>query len=154
MDLKKLSQGEMVMGGAGVLLFIFSFFKWFGKDVSLKGLGTIASYSQNGWSSFLSLLGILLALVIVVVLVLDKFTSVQIPKLPIPLKQAYFFGSIAVAVLIVLQLLIGTSKNGVDLDRKFGVFLGTLLAIAMAVGGFLQSKEADASSGSTPPTPF
>ena len=151
-DLKKLSQGEQIMGGAGIVLFIFSFFKWFGKDFSVKGFGSVGSYSQSGWGSFLSLLGILLALVIVVVLVLQKFTTVKLPDLPISWNQAYFFASIAVAALIVLQLLVGTSKGGVDLDRKFGVYIGAIAALAMVAGGFLQSKET--AKPTAPPTSF
>lgn len=150
-DLKKLTQGEQIMGGAGVLLFIVSFLKWFGLDFKIAGV-TAASYSENAYGSFFSLIGVLLALVIVVVLILQKFTTVKLPDLPISWNQAYFFASIAVAALIVLQLLIGGSKSGTDLDRKYGVFVGALVAIAMAVGGFLQSK--DDPKSSAPPTAF
>ena len=152
MDLKKLSQGEQIMGGAGILLFVFSFLKWFGLEFKIAGFGSAGSYSENAYGSFFSLIGILLALVIVVVLILQKFTTVKLPDLPISWAQTYFFGSIAVAALIVLQLLIGGSKSGVDLDRKYGVYIGALAAIAMAVGGFLQSK--DAPKSAAPPTSF
>ena len=100
------------MGGAGVLLFIVSFLKWFGLDFKIAGV-TAASYSENAYGSFFSLIGVLLALVIVVVLILQKFTTVKLPDLPISWNQAYFFASIAVAALIVLQLLIGGSKSGI-----------------------------------------
>jgi hypothetical protein len=146
-DLSKLSLGDKVMGGSAALLFIFSFFSWFGIDVGF------ASYSENGWGSVFSLLGILIGIVILVVLILDKLTTVQLPTLPVPWKQAYFIAGIVCAVLILLQLLIGSSESGVDLDRKVGVFLGTLAALGVAAGGFLKNQEPENGS-STPPTPF
>jgi archaellum biogenesis protein FlaJ (TadC family) len=149
-DLSKLTTADRVMGVSGVLLFIFSFFKWFGKDVDL-GIAH-ASYGQSGWSSIFSLLGILVGIAIVVVLVLEKFTTVQLPKLPIPWKQAYMIAGIVCAALVLLQLLVGTSKSGVDLDRKYGVFIGTLAAIGVGVGGFLKNQEPE--QGTTPPTSF
>jgi hypothetical protein len=137
------------MGGSGVLLVLLSFLKWFGIEAKVAGFGTFATYSENAWGSIFSLLGVLLALVIVVVLALQKFSTVKLPELPMPLTQAYLVGSVAVAALILLQFLIGGSKDGFDLDRKIGLYLGSLAAIGMAVGGFLQSKEPSTSSGPT-----
>ena len=37
MDIDKLSTGEKIAGGLGVLLFIFMFFDWFGVEVSGVG---------------------------------------------------------------------------------------------------------------------
>ena len=135
------------MGGAGVLLLIFSFFPWWGLD---SGLGI--SYSESGWGGFLALLGLLIALAIVVVLILDKLTTVKLPELPMPMNQVYLIASIVSAALILLEFLVGRSERGVDLDRKVGAFLGLLAAIGMAIGAFLRTKEPQASSA--PPTSF
>ena len=150
MDLKKLSRGDQIMGGAGVLLFLFSFFPWWGKKV---GDGFIsASYSESGWGGFLGLLGILIGLAVVVVLVLDKLTTVKLPDLPLPWNQVYLIASCVSAALILLEFLVGRSESGIDLDRRVGAFLGLLAAIGMAVGAFLRTKEPQ--TGSTPPTSF
>jgi hypothetical protein len=147
-DLSKLTTGDKVMGGSAALLFIFSFFDWFG-----LGEGAF-SYSENGWGSVFSLLGILVGLVILVVLILQKLTTVQLPDLPLPWAQAYFIAGIVCAALILLQLLIGGSEQGVDLDRKIGVYLGTLAALGVAAGGFLKKSEPESGVSNTPPTPF
>jgi hypothetical protein len=64
-------------------------------------------------------------------------------------------------VLVLLRLLIASDNVGdidadVDLDRKYGLFLALLAAIAAAAGAFLkyQGKEGGTSSSSAPPTPF
>jgi hypothetical protein len=108
MDLNKLSTGDKVIAGSGIVLLLFSFFPWFGVEVKLGGT-TLASASHNGWNNFLSLIGILLAIVIVVVLALQLFSTVKLPTLPITWPQAYFYGGIAVAALVVLQMIIGDS---------------------------------------------
>jgi hypothetical protein len=58
-------------------------------------------------------------------------------------------------VIVVLRLLIGSSIDtpfgDVDLDRKFGLILATVAAIAVAVGGFQKSQEGDtATPGGAP----
>ena len=136
------------MGGAGILLLLFSFFPWWG----LKVAGGFASYSESGWGGFLALLGLLIALAIVVVLILDKLTTVKLPDLPLPWNQVYLIASVVSAALILLEFLVGRSEHGVDLDRRVGAFLGLIAAIGMAVGAFLRTKEPQV--GSTPPTSF
>ena len=48
MDLKKLSLGDQIIGGSGIVLFIASFLTWF--KVEVDGLGAFgASASANAW---------------------------------------------------------------------------------------------------------
>ena len=138
------------MGGAGILLLLFSFFPWWGLKVG-SGFAS-ASYSESGWGGFLALLALLIALALVVVLVLDKLTTVKLPDLPLPWNQVYLIAAVVSAALILLEFLVGRSEHGVDLDRRVGAFLGLIAAIAMAVGAFLRTKEPQV--GSTPPTSF
>jgi len=157
-DFSKMETSDWLIAGGGVALFIFSFFSWFGKHVGVAGIVSV-SYSQNAWSSPLSLLGILLAIAIAGLLIAMKVFGVELPDLGnFSWDQLFFFGSIGVGVLILLQLLIGASKSGVTLDRKFGVFLGVLAAAAMVAGGFMKFQAANASSSggdsSAPPTSF
>ena len=147
MDFNKLSTGDKVIGGAGIALFIFSFFPWFGIDVG------IVSYSENGWSTIFSLLAILIGVAMVAVVVLPAF-GVDLPELGMPWSQILFIAGIVAAVLLLLQLLIGNSTGGVDLDRKIGVFLGLLAGIGLAAGGFLRKQEGDTTAPAGPPQSF
>ena len=150
MDLSKLSTGDKVIAGSGIALFIISFFPWFGLDLG------ITDYSESGWSSVFSLLAILIGLAMVAVILLPMF-GVDLPDLNVPWWQILFIAGIVSAALILLQLLIGSSTAGVDLDRKIGVFLGLIAGIGLAAGGFLKKQEVEAGpTGGTsqPPTTF
>jgi hypothetical protein len=152
-DLSKLTTADKVIAGSGIALFIFSFFPWFGFDIPFGG-----DYTESAWDDFLPILAVLLAIALVVLLLLVKFSSVRLPQLPLPLNQIFLIGGVIVFALLLLKLLIGGEESGVDLDRRIGVFLGVLAGAGMAVGGWLKSQEpAEAGTtgpGTTPPTPF
>ena len=148
MDLSKLTTGDKVIAGSGIALFIFSFFPWFGLDT---GFG---SYSESGWSSIFSLFAILIGMAMVAVILLPMF-GVELPELGQSWSQILFIAGIVAGVLILLQLLIGSSTAGVDLDRKVGVFLGLLAGIGLAGGGVLKKQEAEGGGAAAgPPTSF
>jgi hypothetical protein len=147
-DLSKLSTGDKVIAGSGIALFIFSFFPWFGLDT---GFG---SYSESGWSSIFSMFAILVGMAMVAVILLPMF-GVDLPELGMPWSQILFIAGIVAAALVLLQLLIGSSTSGVDLDRKIGVFIGLLAAAGLAAGGFLKKQEGDGGGAAAgPPTSF
>jgi hypothetical protein len=147
-DLSKLTTADKVIAGSGIALFIFSFFPWFGID-----LGFGADYSEGGWGSIFSMLGILVGIAMLVVTVLPMF-GVDLPELGAPWGQILFIAGIVCVALIVLQLLLGGDEAGVDLDRKFGAFLGTLAAIGLCVGGILKRQEGDSGATAGPPSSF
>ena len=135
MDFNKLSQGEKIIVVSGVLLLVFSFFPWFG----------LGEGSHNGWDNALSLVAVLIGIIMVVQVALARFTTVQLPALPVPWGQVHLGLGVLALVLVVLQLLLGDKIDVVvaeiDLDRKVGIFLGLLASIGLAAGGFLRSKE-------------
>ena len=62
-----------------------------------------------------------------------------------PWGQVHLVAGIVAAVIVVLRLLIGSDDvggidTGVDLDRKFGLFLAVIAAIVVAVGGFQKPR--------------
>ena len=83
MDLDRLSTGDKVIGISGILLFIFSFFKWLGVKVTGHGATSSlvsASASKNAWGFTLTLLAVLLGLAMVVVVVI-KAMGTELPAL-------------------------------------------------------------------------
>jgi hypothetical protein len=146
-DLSKLTTGDKVIAGSGIALFIISFFPWFGIEAGF------VDYSESGWSSIFSMLAILVAIAMVAITLLPHF-GVQLPELGMPWNQVMFIAGIVVGALVLLQLLIGSSTAGVDLDRKIGVFLGLVAAAGVAAGGFLKKQEADAPGAAGPPQSF
>ena len=147
MDLSKLTLGEKIVAGAGIVLLIdLLFLPWHNIDVGILSVSRTGVQSPN---SIWGVLALLLALAMVAVVAISRFTTAQLPDLPVPWPQAMFFAGIAVAALLLLKLLLETSFLG------FGAFLGLVLGGAMAYGGFVMRNEAgplSAPPGSRPPT--
>ena len=101
MDFSKLTLGDKILGGCGVLLVLFMLFlDWH----SAFGFG-IGPLSGDGeavaWPAFLALL---LTIALVAVVAIRRFTTTKLPDLPVPWNQAIFYASIAVPVLLLLKL--------------------------------------------------
>ncbi len=149
--------GEKIIGISGILLFLDSFLTWF----DFAGYG-----AENGWSNFLSLLAILIGIAMVVLLVLQAFTDVQLPETlgPLTHPQLYTIAGGLAFVLVLIQLLVGSSVGGfgvtVDLDRAFGLYLGVIFSAGLAAGGFMlmqgigdSEAPGGGAAGGTPPPP-
>lgn len=143
MDLSKLTQGEKVVGAAGVLLLIdLLFLPWHSIDLGILSVTRSAVESPNG---FWGILALLVTVAMVAVVVVTRFTTTRLPDLPVPLGQAIFIGGLTVAGLLLLKLVVETEALG------FGAWFGILLGGAMAYGGYLMRQEAGPLSGRPPP---
>ena len=166
--LKNFSTGDLVIGGALILMFIFSFiggFKHVSVDNCGAGLGvsiSSASCSATGDSLWggLGILAALLILVAIAFYVVRKLPQIQLPLLPLPDWQIWTIFGVFEAVLIFLSWLVGkSSSGGVDFGSLPGIstspgwscYVLIILALAVAVGGYL--KQNDPVSVSTAPTP-
>ncbi|MET0275400.1 MAG: hypothetical protein ABW211_00980, partial [Acidimicrobiia bacterium] len=77
MDLKKLTPGEITTAVCGVLLFIVSFFPWYGVD-----LGPFGSYNYSAWKqpdSFFSIVAVLLGVILAAHVIIEKIEAVDLP---------------------------------------------------------------------------
>lgn len=140
MDLKKLSPGEMVIGISGVVLLIFSFFKWYGIDIDLGPFGSNASFSRNGWQSpdsFWSFIAILIGIAMVAHVVIDKFTGVELPQKlgTLGMGLVYLIAGAVAFVFLLIKYLSNTDFV------KFGFYVALAAGIGLVVGGFLTAKE-------------
>ena len=147
MDLSKLTTAEKIILGAGIVLIIdLVFLPWHSVDL------VIGTYTRSGIespNSFWGILALLVAIAMVAVVVVTRFTTAKLPDLPMPLPQAMFIAGIVVAALLALKLVSETDALG------FGAWLGILLAAAMAYGGYLMRSEAGTASppmGTADPT--
>lgn len=166
MDINKLTRGEQIIGVAAVVFIISTFLPWF--TASFDGFGVSESSSANGWDvGFLwGRFPALLALVMLVLVILDKLTDVELPSSPVPWAQIQLGLGVVVALLVVLKLLIGEDGGaseadaaflgdlGFEISRAWGLFLAAIAAIALAVGGFLNFNEDKAGASSAPPSEF
>ena len=139
-----LSLGEKIIIIVAPLFFIDGFLPWF--DYDFAGFD---GPSRSGWSgdfSFLSIIAILAAVVMVAQIVVARFTAVQLPALPQGLTWPRVHLGLAgyVAFAVVIRLLVGESAGPVDADMAFGLWIAVVLAAALAVGGFLMFREESA----------
>ncbi len=143
MDLNKLSKGDRIVLGAGLLLIIdLLFLPWHKIDlgggllgVSLKRTGV---QSPNGGYGVLALI---VAAVMVFQIVLAKLTTVKLPTLPIPWSRVHLIAGVVAFALLLLKLLAETNF------LAFGAYLGLLCGAGLAFGGYTISKEPEVSQG-------
>lgn len=163
MDLNKLTRGDQIIGVSGIVLFVFSFFKWLGATATVRGSAALPGGasgslgSASAWSFTLTTIAVLLGLALVAY-VLMKAAGVEIPSNfgSITLAQVVL-GIAAVAFLFVLiKLIAGPNINTtgfgfvtVSKSRKFGIFIGLLATIGLVVGAYLNVR-AEQSSSSPP----
>jgi len=134
-----LSIGEKIIVIAGLLFFIDGFLPWFDYDVP-------GGPSRSGWSgdlSFLSIIAILAAVVMVAQIVVARLTAVQLPALPQGLTWPRVHLGLAgyVAFAVVIRLIVGESTGPFDADMAFGLWIAVILAAALAAGAFLLYRE-------------
>jgi hypothetical protein len=157
-DIKKLTPGEMTIAISGVVLLIFSFFKWYSIEIKIGGQ-TLVAASKTGWgapSAFLSIVAILLGVVMAGHVIADKLAGVEMPERLGKIGWGVFYlaGGVIAFVFLIIKYLGNTDYV------KFGFYISILASIGLAVGGFLVSRErghlqelmgGSSGGGSTPP---
>jgi len=153
-DLNKLSLGDKIVAGAGILLaLLLLIFPWhsatFGEGDFKVTFEAGAFEGEGDAVAWPAVLAILLLIAVVAVVLIRKLTTTELPELPIAWKQAIFYATIAIPVLLLLKLLMFNES------LAFWAYLDILVGIGIAYGGFLIFQEADeTAAGSAPPTPF
>jgi hypothetical protein len=157
MDLKKLTPGEMVIGVSGILLLIFSFFKWYGASGQAADIADALGVrsSSNGWqspSAFLSIIAILIGIVMAAHVIVNKLAGVEMPERLGKIGWGVFYlaGGVIAFVFVLIKFIGNTDGT------KIGIYLGLLTTLGLAVGGFLVAKETGhldelTGKGGTPP---
>jgi hypothetical protein len=143
MDMTKLTTGDKIIGVSGILLFIFSFFKWLGYSY-----GPFTA-SQSAWSFFLCWFSVILG-VLLVAYVGAKAGGVTLPDLGAISWEQIVLGVASLAFLLILiKLIAGPSAHGVNIgdlgiskSRKIGIFLGLVASAGLVGGAFLNAREA------------
>jgi hypothetical protein len=141
---ERLSRGELIAGIAGLVLILTMFiFAWYG----LEGFSGDAFDALDDWVN--------------IILVFTAFSAMSLAlfgsdmaraEVPLSVVTTVLGGLSAIVILIYIisPPSIGFGSLGsVDLDTKFGVWLGLISAIAIAVGGWLTMQEEGTSFGGT-----
>jgi hypothetical protein len=148
-DLNKLSTADKVIGASAILFLVALFMPWYG----------LSGGSNNGWDYFLTgILPLLIAAAMVAVIAIQRFTTTELPRPPIPWSQIHLIAGAVILVLLLLRVVITSDVEvlgeSFDLDRKYGLWIALIAAIGLGAGGYLKNQESeDAIAGPTvPPT--
>jgi drug/metabolite transporter (DMT)-like permease len=128
MDTSRMSQGQMIAGGAGVLLIIFLFLPWLG----IEGGDNLSGWkSSNTFDVFLLITG-----VVAIAAALTAGGGIALPGVTMNGASAVLG---MVATLLVLWLLIFDFPDG--FDRKIGIFLSLIAVAGIAFGSYSAAQE-------------
>jgi hypothetical protein len=141
LDSSRLRSGEIVAGIAGIALFVFLFFDWFGggAEVSgslVNGTATLSHPGISGWDSLTDLPGFLIIMSGVAGIALAYLAATG-QRVNVPVRRGAttaLLGSLAV-LLILWRMFAGSPT------LKIGVFLGLAAAIAITAGALMALME-------------
>lgn len=126
-NLRALGRGTQMMFVSAVLLLIISFFRWQEASVGPYSVGQNALHGFWGWVMFL-------LTIVLVARIAARLAAVEVP-IPLSFATTSFVLGVLIAVCAVLKVI-------TDDYTKFWAYIGVLLAILIAVGGWLEVKEA------------
>jgi hypothetical protein len=147
---KKLSNGDLAVGGGLIVGLIAIFLPWYSASYSVSAIAGFGGYSGsssvggfNYWTGWFFFLATLVGLALII---LRTFVSqVAIPALPLNDAMAYVVIGVFMVVMALLWLLIGApgsySSPGFSAGASFGLFIGIIAGAAVAVGGFLKRSD-------------
>jgi hypothetical protein len=148
---KKLSNGDIVVGAGLIIGLIALFLPWYSYSSSDNGIaGVTGGFSYSGsvsglnyWTGWFFFLAVLIGLALII---LRTFVpTVAIPALPLNDSMTYIVLGAVMAVAALLWLVIGApasfSGPGYSAGVSFGLFIGLITGIAVAVGGYLKRSD-------------
>ena len=154
-DVRSLPRWDQGLLGAGVLVFIFSFFPYYG--ASYRGDSTSVT-AWHGWA-FVALLFLLAAVIIAAVQI---FSTSSMPEMPISYNVVVTALAAIGFVILVIRSFTLDSGNflGVDYGLRWGAWLLMIAALAEVAFAYLRFRESgealpwqNRSGGATPPPP-
>ena len=134
-----MARGHLVAGAGGFFLFVFLFLPWFG----------VGQVTQSGWEGQ-STTDIYL-LITAVIAVFTAATAGRGMVLPGMTTNGATTPLGGVASILLLWLIVFDFPGGAD--RKIGLYLSFLAAVAITVGGALASRETAPPPRRRPPPP-
>jgi len=134
----KLSTPEKAIVIGGVVMFIASFFDWWG--FSEGGF----SFGESGWgrpASIWSILAILLSIALAGLVLAMRLGNVQMPKLPEGVTWGKVFGGAGIALIVLMLLkfwrILEVPAGGPDI----GFYLGVIAAAVIVYGCYMIYSE-------------
>lgn len=140
--LQRLTVPEKITAAAGILLLIGMFaFPWYHIGIASFTVGgqTFGGESANfnvfnGPGSFFSIVAVIVLIALLAEFAIRRFSSVQLPEIPIAWNAAEFFAALAVLALLVIKILFHVGNFG------WGFYVVLAAALVLAYGAFGVSR--------------
>jgi len=155
MDLGRLTRGEAIAAGSGLVLLVVMFLPWFSENApvqipDVKALD-VTQESHNAWQS-LGLIDVLLLAVILFALVVAVAQAAGVtPSDPVVPPSLFVAAAGLLAVVLILYRLVDPPGPTIelaigqaDVGRRIGLLLGLLAATGISFGGYLTLVEGQA----------
>jgi hypothetical protein len=162
-DVRQLPRNDQAVLGLGILIFIASFFPFYG--VSVKSGGFSGSSSVTSWHSYATV-ALLLLLLATILAAVQLFAGSNLPEIPVSWNLIVLGLSALGTLLYILRAFTLDSGNssGFSYGLKWGAYVVMILALLQVVFAFLRTREAGdampwehrgtaAGSGDAPPPP-
>jgi hypothetical protein len=141
MDVNRLRFGEMIAAAAAALLFLVMWLPWYGAE------NVTPSFTANAWESY-SWVDLLLFLTIIVAIGLAVLTMTQ-RTVALPVSASVLVTALGgLCALIVLLRIVNQPGDNDFVDVRYGAYLGFLLCVGIAFGGYMSMRDEGASFGS------
>ena len=142
-NLADLSTATKVLLGAAVLMFIDLFLAW----QKVDNPSPLPDFTASGWEG----LGVLIGLLVIALIVWEGITLAGISQnFNLPVAASIISAALAAAILLFTLI----KFVGDDEFRSWPAWVVLLLAIAIAIGGWLKYKETPAAmAGPSPHEP-
>ena len=143
---RKLSQGEWIVLVAGLALLVdLLFLPWHAVDLTATqqlvadevGFDPTPSAVQPPGRGY-GIAAVIFTLVMIVQIVIARFTTLRLPAPPVPWSQVHLIAGIFVLVVLVIKLVRDTSGLG------YGAYSAILGALLIAYGAYLIAQNPDA----------
>jgi hypothetical protein len=146
-DMAAMALGSKIIMVAGILLLVDSFLKWQKICFGFAGVQTVCG-GASAWNGSGGFFGLLMGLALIVLLIFEgtQLANVNM-NLPIAPTKTSAYLAFAVGVCAILKILLVLTSS---IKPSLFAWIGLLLALGVAYGGYLQFKAPEAASPAPP----
>ena len=147
-SLQQFSRSERITAGAGIVLLIGMFaFPWYSISSPTFTIGkqtiggeTFTSNVLKGPGAFFSIIALIVLIALLAEFAISRFTSAQLPSIPVSWTTAELYGALAVLALLVIKVLFHIGNFG------WGFYVVLASALVLVYGAFEVSRKGSSAS--------